>query len=315
MRKNTSLCILFILLACRLSAQQSDYRSQVLRYIIRFRDIAVKEMQISGIPASITLAQGILESNAGQSLLATAANNHFGIKCHKEWTGEKYFKDDDKPNECFRLYATPEESYRDHSSFLVQRDRYRPLFQLQGTDYKGWAQGLKKAGYATNPKYADQLIRTIETYSLYKFDRGDFGAAFVDSINYTTGDYSKLAWVSKFEVVRVTPDNHRVFLNNKLLLTVVIKGDDLKSLAAAFNVTEKRLRRYNDLAGSRVEPGQIIYLQSKRRKASVDTHTVRQGETLYEISQGYGIKLKMLRKRNNIPGGLETTAGRLLRLR
>jgi len=315
MRTQNILLSLFIVISCRLAAQQADYKSLVARYIVQYREIAVKEMVTYRIPASITLAQGILESNAGQSDLARNANNHFGIKCHKEWTGKTYHKDDDKPNECFRKYGTPQESYNDHSFFLVQRDRYKQLFKLKITDYKGWALGLKNAGYATSPTYAQQLIKTIETYKLYNFDRGDFGAAIVDSINYAAGDYSKLAWVNRFKVIKITPDNHRVFSNNKLLLTVVLKGDDLQSISTAFNISERRLMKYNDLSDGIIVPGQIIYLQSKRRRATSATHTVMEGETLYNISQGYGIKLKMLYKRNQIPWGVEPPVGRLLRLR
>ena len=314
-RKFSGLTGIIFFMSCRLLAQQADYKSLVIRYIIQYRDVAVREMVNSKIPASIIMAQGILESNAGQSILAKEASNHFGIKCHKDWSGETMYKDDDSPNECFRKYGSAQESFRDHSFFLVQRDRYKTLFQLKITDYKGWALGLKKAGYATSPTYAEQLIKTIETFKLYKLDRGDFGVTFVDSLNYAGGDYSKMAWVKQFDVVNVTADNHRVFVNNKLRLTVAIKGDDLKNLSATFNISEKNLLKYNDLTDSHLVPGQLIYLQSKRRKAANPTHTVQQGETLYQISQGYGIKIKMLYKRNHILKGMEPSAGQLLRLR
>ena len=315
LRKFSTLFGVVLLASGQLAAQQADYKSIVNRYIIQYRDIAVREMTNSRIPASITMAQGILESNAGQSVLAKEANNHFGIKCHEDWTGETMYKDDDHPNECFRKYGTAQESFRDHSFFLVSRDRYKILFQLKITDYKGWALGLKKAGYATSPTYAEQLIKTIETFKLYKFDRGDFGAALVDSLNYAGGDYSKMAWVKEFEVVEVSTDNHRIFVNNKLRVTVVKKGDDLQYLCTTFNISEKNLMKYNDLTDSHLVPGQIIYLQSKRRKAANSTHVFQQGETLYQISQGYGIKIKMLYKRNHIPKGMEPPAGLLLRLR
>ena len=314
-RKFAGLIFLTLFISGQLIAQKTDYKSFVIRYIIQYRDVAVREMNNAHVPASIIIAQGILESNAGQSTLAKEGNNHFGIKCHKDWTGETIYKDDDIPNECFRKYATAQESFRDHSFFLIQRDRYKTLFQLKLTDYKGWATGLKKAGYATSPTYAEQLIKTIETFKLYKLDRGDFGVALVDSLNYANGDYTKMAWISQFELVDVTSDNHRIYNNNKLRLTVVRKGDDLQYLLDKFNISEKSLMKYNDLTSNQVVPGQIIYLQSKRRKAAVPVHTVKQGETLYQISQGYGIKIKMLYKRNHLHPGMEPVAGQLLRLR
>ena len=315
MRRFTTILLMILFMSGQLMAQKADYKASVIRYLIQYRDVAVKEMNNAGIPASITIAQGILESNAGQSTLAREANNHFGIKCHEDWTGETLYQDDDKPNECFRKYKTAQESFRDHTFFLIQRDRYKTLFKLKITDYKGWATGLKKAGYATSPTYADQLIKTIETFKLYKLDRGDFGKALVDSLNYADGDYSKMAWISRFDVVDVAADNHRVFTNNELRLTVAKKGDNIQSLAVIFGISEKKLMKFNELTDSRIVPGQIIYLQSKRRKASVATHLVLQGETMYQISQGYGIKIKMLYKRNHIPRETEPSAGRLLRLR
>ena len=151
------------------------------------------------IPASITLAQGIYESNAGKSRLATEANNHFGIKCHKEWTGKTFIQDDETKNECFRKYDNPEESFRDHSYFLTQRDRYKDLFKLDITDYKGWASGLKEAGYATNPQYPEKLINTIETFSLNKFDVADFSQFFCDSIRRNVDSSRESIPAKKYE--------------------------------------------------------------------------------------------------------------------
>ncbi|MEI7661080.1 MAG: glucosaminidase domain-containing protein [Bacteroidota bacterium] len=300
-------------------AQQTDYKSMVLRYICQYREIAVKEMITAHIPASITMAQGILESNAGQSTLAREANNHFGIKCHKEWNGSTIYKDDDKPNECFRKYNSAQESFRDHSSFLVSRDRYRPLFELKVTDYKGWALGLKKTGYATNPAYADKLIKTIETFRLYNLDRGDYGVSYVDSLNHSgdepAGNSSSNSWVSRFTLIEITADRHLVFTNNDLRLVVARKGDDLAYLSKKFNIPERKLLRYNDLTSSHLVPGQIIYLQPKRRKAVNTTHLMAKGETLYQVSQGYGIKLRMLYKRNHLQRGMEPASGELIRLR
>ena len=168
------LFLLMFLVPAPGSGQNSQSDINILKYIDQYKDIAIKEMKIYGIPASITLAQGILESGAGQSELARKANNHFGIKCHKEWTGPSYYMDDDVPHECFRVYDDPRDSYRDHSEFLKNRDRYKFLFEMPVTDYTSWAQGLKRAGYATNPNYPDLLIRMIERFGLDKYDDANY---------------------------------------------------------------------------------------------------------------------------------------------
>src|SRR4051812_10047034 len=156
-------------LACWMSAAAFAQRVDTIAtraYIQQYKDVAISEMHRSGIPASITLAQGIHESGLGKSYLAQNTNNHFGIKCHENWTGKTFKYTDDAPDECFRVYDNPADSYRDHSDFLKNRPRYAPLFQLDATDYKGWAYGLKKSGYATNPKYPDILIKTNEDFQL-----------------------------------------------------------------------------------------------------------------------------------------------------
>ncbi|MEI6681882.1 MAG: glucosaminidase domain-containing protein [Bacteroidota bacterium] len=307
--------ILMVTCSGSLSAQQADYKSQVIRYIIQYRDIAVKEMTVSHVPASITMAQGIFESNAGQSDLAKEANNHFGIKCHKEWTGDKMYKDDDKPHDCFRKYATVQESFHDHSSFLVERDRYKPLFQLKITDYREWALGLKKAGYATNPAYAEKLIHTIEAYQLYKLDRDDFGVSLVDSLkSIIYGNVQPVLTRKAGEPGSVT-GSHPVFMNNRLRVTMAREGDDLKQLSALFQISERKLRKFNELADDRLSKGDLVYLESKRRRAEVRTHLLEKGETLHHVAQKYGIKIKMIYKRNHIPAGHEPSPGRLLLLR
>ena len=311
-----SITMLFLLsLTPPVVAQRADYKTMVLRYIVRYREIAVHEMAVSKIPASITLAQGILESNAGQSPLAVQANNHFGIKCHKDWTGETMYKDDDRPNECFRKYSSAEQCFRDHSSFLVERDRYKSLFHLGITDYAGWALGLKNAGYATNPAYAGQLIKTIETYKLFRFDSGDFGKAFADSLAMNGGEISSNPWVSHFSLAEMAPDGHQVYINNGLRLVLAGKEDNLARLSSAFNISIRKLMKFNDLNDSNLHPGQIIYLHAKRRKAAHATHVVQSGETLARIAQGYGIKLKMLYKRNPLSENAEPLPGTRLRLR
>jgi len=167
----TVLPLLLLAFATMGQAQQPAVDPLVEAYIDMYRDAAIREMQRSGVPASIKLAQGILESGAGSSTLARASHNHFGIKCKSGWTGERVFHDDDEKGECFRKYTNPEESYRDHSDFLRNQPRYASLFALDPTDYRGWAQGLKQAGYATNPRYPDLLVQYIETYRLDEITR------------------------------------------------------------------------------------------------------------------------------------------------
>ena len=209
-----------------------SYAEIVSNYISEFSDIAKEEMLQYGIPASITLAQGILESGAGRGELSTRANNHFGIKCHKEWTGESVHHDDDELQECFRKYKDPKYSYRDHSLFLTQRSRYQDLFKLKKDDYKGWAKGLKKAGYATDPKYPDKLIGIIDRYNLTKYDDEVLGR----------------------EVTIVKPDD------SKISTYTVIAGDTLYSISRRFNVAVDTLKEYTGLKSNDISIGQILYL-------------------------------------------------------
>ena len=310
--------IIFVcfILAGGLLAQQSDYPARVSRYIEKYQNIAVKEMMVYRIPASITLAQGILESSAGTSKLATEANNHFGIKCHKEWIGKSYYQDDDEKHECFRKYEDPIESFRDHSYFLTLRERYKGLFELEVTDYQGWANGLKAAGYATNPAYAVMLVNIIEKYSLARFDQTGFSSLFGDSLENLKDDKAREAWLSSFVVVGNGPNGRKIYENNRLRLTLARKGDNLKKIAGDFDISPKHLAGYNDMGGNTsLKPGQPVYLESKRRKAAASSHVVKGRETLFTISQMYGIKLKMLYKRNDIPEGMEPPKGKLLQLR
>ncbi len=293
-------------------AQKPDYTASVQAYIQRFKDIAIQEMMIYRIPASITIAQGIIESRAGQSQMAVEANNHFGIKCHKEWFGNTFYQDDDHVNECFRKYDSPQESFRDHSYFLTQRERYKSLFKLDVLDYKGWARGLQSAGYATNPAYAELLIKTIERFGLYQYDNGSFGTPLTNNTN----DLPNAAWLANLEVFGEGPNNRMVYLNNGLQLTVTRQGDNIKVLSSDFGVSSRRLKKFNDLPSYvSIAAGQIIYLEPKRRKGTSTAHIVKPGETLHQISQWYGIKLKVLIRRNQLKSGLEPQPGKVLRLR
>ena len=251
--------------------------------------MAVEQMKKYKIPASITLAQGLLESGAGTSSLARKSNNHFGIKCHSTWRGKKVYYDDDAPKECFRAYRKVEDSYEDHSKFLTEGARYRFLFDLKITDYKGWAKGLKKAGYATDRSYANRLITIIEDYELYKYD----------SQGMSKREARKLAKLLKKKPWLANP--HQVYIANGLAYVVVREGDTFKLLGGEFDISWKKLVDYNDLHKEYVlEPGDIIYLKKKNKKAQkpYEVHIVRDGESMHSISQTYGIRLKYLYKMN-----------------
>lgn len=288
--------ITLLLLMCALLMQAQTRNKQYENYIKQYRDIAVQEMKRYHIPASITLAQGLLESGAGQSTLARKSNNHFGIKCGGDWTGRTVSHDDDARGECFRAYKHPKESYEDHSKFLAGRPRYAGLFKLSITDYKGWARGLKKAGYATNPRYADQLIGIIELYDLHRYDTKD-----------------GLKWMKQ------NPNPHQPYVANGLLYIVVRAGDSWKSISKEFDISQSKLRKYNDLyKGYALQEGDILYLEKKNRKAPKDhiVHVLRSGESMYTVAQKYGIRLKNLYKLNKMqPDDPAPELGTILRLR
>ena len=273
-------------------AQNSRYE----QYIATYKEEAVRQMHKYGIPASITLAQGLLESGAGQSTLARKSNNHFGIKCGGDWTGKTVSHDDDARGECCRAYKHPQQSYEDHSKFLVGRPRYASLFKLDITDYKGWARGLKKAGYATNPRYAYQLIDIIERYDLYKYDKK-----------------GGLKWMKE------NPNPHQPYLANGLVYVIARDGDTWKNLSKELDISQRKLRKYNDLyKGYELQDGDIIYLEKKNRKAQKGyiVHVLRAGESMYSVSQKYGIRLKRLYKMNKMrPEDSAPQIGTILRLR
>ena len=289
---------IFILVGmyCCFSLQAQTRSRQYEEYIKKYRELAVEEMKKYHIPASITLAQGLLESGAGQSTLARKSNNHFGIKCGSDWRGKTVSHDDDARGECFRAYKHPKQSYEDHSKFLVGRPRYASLFKLKITDYKGWARGLKKAGYATNPRYAEQLIGIIELYDLYKYD--------------TKGG---LKWMKE------NPNPHQPYIANGLVYVVVRSGDSWKGISKEFDISQKKLRKYNDLyKGYALQVGDILYLEEKNKRASKEhiVHVLRAGESMYSVSQKYGIRLKNLYKLNKMDAeDPAPEVGTILRLR
>lgn len=318
---------LFLLSSCRVSRSPVTSVSQnVLTddYILKYKDLAISEMRRTGVPASITLAQGMIESNYGRSTLATRANNHFGIKCHADWTGPRYYQDDDKRNECFRKYNNVAESFRDHSDFLVSGSRYDFLFDLNQTDYQAWAKGLKKAGYATNPDYPDLLIRKIEDYGLYNYDDRSFKAEKTQNpAQMQTPAGSVVGNTTSAPVIvtgnqNVSNADSRIMVRNRINYIITREGDTYESLLEQFQLLGFELRRYNDLQEDfKIYPGQILYLQPKRNKADVgnEYHTVKEGETMYIISQEYGIKLKDLLELNLMEMGTEPAVGQKLWLR
>ena len=282
-------------------------RQKRLDYIDKYKDYAIESMKDYKIPASITLSQGILESGAGQSTLATKGNNHFGIKCGRNWKGRKSYHDDDARGECFRNYRSAKESYDDHSRFLANGPRYAFLFDLEITDYKGWARGLKKAGYATDPSYANRLISIIEEYELYKFDSDE-------SRSWFRVRKSKAA----YEKENAPIQKHQVYLSNDLAYVVARSGDSFDLLAKEFKISAKKLIKYNDLhKGYTLTVGDIVYLRSKKNKAAKQykVYTVQGGDSMHSISQKFGIKLKRLYKMNRKDLDYIPEVGDPLRLR
>ncbi len=296
--------VLILMCIIPVSAQRRNARYQ--SYIKEYAPLAVEQMKRYKIPASITLAQGLLESGAGQSALARKSNNHFGIKCHSTWNGRKVYYDDDAKGECFRAYKKVEDSYEDHSKFLTTGVRYRFLFDLKLSDYKGWARGLKKAGYATDPSYANRLITIIEDYDLYKYD----------SEGMNRREARKWAKLLKKKPWLANP--HQVYLANGLAYVVVREGDTFKLLGGEFDISWKKLVDYNDLHKEyTLQPGDIIYLKKKNKKAQkpYEYHVVRDGDSMHTISQIYGIRLKNLYKMNKKDGDYVPEVGDRLKLR
>jgi len=289
-------------------------------YVNAYKDLAVSEMKRTGIPASITLAQAMIESDYGRSRLAREANNHFGIKCHNNWTGPTIRHNDDKRNECFRKYRRPEESFYDHSDFLKSGSRYSFLFEIDPSDYKGWARGLKKAGYATNPDYANMLIRKIEENNLWSYDQsykvtGQSGQTNImpnEPLISRDSDNTNNTVVFSNGSNAVFAHVPRIMENNRIKYIVVKDGDTREKLEKEFQLLRWELARYNELDSDfTLVPGQILYLQPKREKAEPgkDYYTVSEGDTMYLISQKYGVKLKSLYLFNRMENGAQPEPG------
>lgn len=285
-----------------ISAQKYKWNAQYQAYIDEYRELAIEQMLKYHIPASITLAQGLLESGAGRSKLAKYGNNHFGIKCH-DWTGKTMYKDDDLNNECFRVYDNAYESFEDHSKFLARHKRYASLFSLKTTDYKGWARGLKSAGYATSPVYAQSLINLIETYNLHQYDKAKHYDQFI---------------LSKSE--HTAQPLHPIYKYNKNYYLKAREGDTYESIGKEVGIRGKKLAKYNENDyKARLHEGDIVYLKKKRKKADKEfkqhLHIVQPGESMYEISQIYGIRLKYLYRINNLPADYRPRVGDALKVR
>ncbi len=316
--------------ACTLMAQ-TDLDKRL--YIEQYAPLAIEQQERYNIPASITLAQGILESSSGKSRLAVEANNHFGIKCKNDWTGGRIYHDDDEAQECFRAYESAEESYTDHSIFLTTRPRYAKLFKLEVTDYKGWAHGLKEAGYATNPSYAQMLIKLIEDYSLYDFDtpeeseemardeapspkprreRTPEETASIESMEFnpealTAQPAANPAIpsgegidIDHYTVAIFSVGRFAVRMNNGCRYVVADKETSLVEIARAAGLSERRLRRINDMPSEgETTAGDIVYLERKKGAyTAASTHTAIQGETLRDVAQYYAIRLRKLQEMN-----------------
>lgn len=295
------ICLIVAPLAAFAQAKRS---TKYEAYIDMYKDMAVEQMLRHNVPASITLAQGLLESAAGTSRLASYGNNHFGIKCH-DWTGATMRKDDDAPNECFRVYDNPQQSFEDHSLFLKKK-RYESLFSLKRTDYKGWAHGLKACGYATNPAYAQTLITIIETYELHRFD--------------VATSYNK-ASVGRHNTPSSAPEyrKYQLYSYNNNYYVRAFRGDMLHDIAEQVGVSASKLAKYNELDRNAIlEEGDVIYLCQKQTRAKSEfenrPHIVRPGESMHSISQLYGIRLRNLYIMNKLDADYSPKVGDQLRV-
>ena len=307
---------LLLLVACAalLSSPQRMTREE---YILLYKEVAVRQMLSSGIPASITMAQACLESDNGNSRLAVEGNNHFGIKCHG-WAGDTIRANDDAQNECFRKYASADESFQDHSDFLRFRDRYAKLFELEPTDYKGWARGLKEAGYATSPTYADNLIRIIEDNRLYLFDVLDTAQAAVIPPAPAVAEAPVEVKPTKGSPLYRISLERQVYSRNGVSYVLAESYDSYSSIAEEYRLFRLELLYFNDMKEDRqLETGEIVYLERKKAAGAkhLDKHVVEEGETMYSISQRYAIRLKSLYALNGMQPGEEPVPGALIKLR
>ena len=297
-------------------------------YVDKYKAIAIAHMERYGIPASITMAQGILESDSGNSRLSLSSNNHFGIKCKKHWTGDRVYHDDDAKGECFRAYPSVEASYQDHADFLDQSPRYDSLFAYPSDDYRSWARGLKAAGYATAPDYAERLVNIIESMKLYLLDKENGNKIYAASKSATAN--TEAWWESNIatsdeqinpNAFRVTVNSHKgygVYRTNHTFYVVAKEGDTFESVGEVFDISAKMLRKFNDVAkDAKLSKGDIVYIERKKTQwlGNVMQHKVLRDENLYSLSQSYGIRLKSLVKLNRMRDGEDVKKGDIIRLK
>lgn len=342
MKKYLGLAALFILKT--FSAQSWSTEEQ---YIQKFAPYAVEEMEKYKIPASITLAQGLLETGGGQSRLALQGNNHFGIKCKEDWTGKTMSHTDDAPNECFRVYDDPRQSYEDHSKFLATRKFYVNLFKLAPDDYRGWAHGLKKAGYATNPRYAYILLDKIEKHRLYEFDKTNSREVLFtvlklypelrnDKVFMAMADQSKVTTKPATVTVPYVATSYakqqemvsKIKSDKELLNSILVKNHpnggmkfiivpaetDLAFIAKKFDIRESKLKKWNELQNSSIKKNDILFLESKSSEGNVETYRAMAGESMHDIAQKFGIKLSKLYSRNRMSEGSQPAVNQLIYL-
>lgn len=340
MKIRTFIISLFLCLTASAALPPDGQKSPQEKYIEQFASLAVEEMYRSGVPASITLAQGLLESRYGLSDLAAKGNNHFGIKCHNNWQGGRMYHDDDAKSECFRKYDSPEQSYRDHSDFLRYRDRYKFLFDYDVTDYKAWAHGLRKAGYATDPAYPSKLIRLIEEYKLHEYDLKP--VTFADGAR-KSGKKSGRKPKDKAgeQVSAVIPEpplqieapkrmadeqrhvfrfnvGREVFVRNGVPYVLSVEGDTYEGLASSNNLFVREILKFNDLSvAERLVPGTVVYLQPKKKQGvkGLEKHVVEEGDSMRNIAQRYGIRLAKLYKINGMSDADVLREGDIIKLR
>lgn len=335
-----------LLVLSKFSAQTWNTEDQ---YIQKFAQYAVDEMEKYKIPASITLAQGLLETGGGQSRLALEGKNHFGIKCKEDWTGKTMKHTDDAPNECFRVYDDPKQSYEDHSVFLATRKFYTKLFTLDMKDYKAWAHGLKKAGYATNPRYASILISKIEKYKLYEFDNVSSKEVTFAMLKKYPDLKEDRGFMAKMEPTKVTrkekeapakstykapvyaqqaPKVARVKTKQQILNSILIKSHpngglkyivipedtDLEFIAKKFKISENKLIKWNELESDALAKDDIVFLESKNSEGNTAIYKSEFGESMHDISQKFGIKLSKLYSKNRMEDGTKPNAGQMIYL-
>ena len=304
MRK-TFILLTIYLFSLGMSAQMK-WNATYQTYINQYKDLAIEQMLKFNIPASITLAQGLFESRAGQSHLARLGNNHFGIKCHG-WTGRTIIEDDDDNGECFRAYDNALQSFDDHSRFLSNNTRYSSLFRLQRTDYKAWARGLKACGYATNPVYADKLIGIIELYKLYQYDRASTFDRFMARHSATDVPAQKGGTL------------HPIYIYNRNYYLRARKGDTFRTIAEEVGISYRKIAKYNERdKHDALTEGEIVYLKKKQKRADKAfkrrPHRVKAGESMYSIAQQYGIRTKSLYKMNHLLPTYQIKVGDVLRV-